>query len=103
MKKFAVIVSAICMLAAPLLGIAANPEQDLKDFRKYYTERFPDTPLQDFTNGVYAVDKASREQWEAFEEFPLTKSMWIKAKSCSIQHLKMAKALQAAFRQLPRV
>jgi len=70
MKKFAVIVSAICMLAAPLLGIAANPDQDLKDFRKYYTERFPATPLQDFTNGVYSVDKASREQWEAFEEFP---------------------------------
>lgn len=70
MKKIAVIVSAICMLTAPLLGTAANPEQDLKDFRAYFTERFPDVPLQDFTNGVYSVDKASRDQWEAFEDFP---------------------------------
>ena len=26
--------------------------------------------LQDFTNGVYSIDKPSREQWEAFEDFP---------------------------------
>jgi len=70
MKKIAVIVSAICMLAAPFASFAANPAQDLKDFKGYFTDRFPDVPLQDFTNGVYAVDKASREQWEAFEEFP---------------------------------
>jgi len=70
MNKFAVIVSAICVLLAPTAGMAANPDQDLKDFKKYFTDRFPDTPLQDFTNGVYSVDKASREQWEAFEEFP---------------------------------
>ncbi|VAW72454.1 Sulfur oxidation protein SoxA [hydrothermal vent metagenome] len=70
MKKVAVILSALCMLAAPLAGFATNPDQDLKDFRKYFTDKFPDVPLQDFTNGVYAVDKPSREQWEAFEEFP---------------------------------
>jgi len=69
MKKVAVILSALCMLAAPLAGFATNPDQDLKDFRKYFTDKFPDVPLQDFTNGVYAVDKPSREQWEAFEEF----------------------------------
>jgi len=70
MKKLAVIASALCMLAAPLLGVAASPEQDLKDFRSYFTKRFPATPLQDFANGVYAVDKSLRDQWEAFEEFP---------------------------------
>jgi sulfur-oxidizing protein SoxA len=69
MKKLAVISSMLCLLAAPLMA-AASPQQDLKDFRKYFTERFPDVSLQDFTNGVYSVDKASREQWEAFEEFP---------------------------------
>ena len=70
MKKLAVIVSALCMLAASFLSVAASPEQDLKDFRSYFTKRFPATPLQDFSNGVYAVDKSLREQWEAFEEFP---------------------------------
>jgi len=70
MKKVAVIVSALCMLIAPLAGIAANPDQDLKDFRSHFTQKFPSVPLQDFTNGVYSVDKPSREQWEAFEDFP---------------------------------
>ncbi|HED35370.1 MAG TPA: sulfur oxidation c-type cytochrome SoxA [Gammaproteobacteria bacterium] len=70
MKKVAVIVSALCMLIAPIAGFTANPDQDLKDFRKYFTDKFPDVPLQDFTNGVYSVDKPSREQWEAFEDFP---------------------------------
>ena len=70
MKKIAVTVSMLCMLAAPMLGIAANPAKDLKDFRSHYTKMFPDTPMNDFVNGVYSVDKASREQWEAFEEFP---------------------------------
>ena len=70
MKKIAVITTAICMLIAPFMSIAANPAQDLKDFRKYFTEKYPDTPLQDFTNGVYSIDKNSRVQWEAFEDFP---------------------------------
>lgn len=70
MNKIAVIVSAICMLLTPLAGMAANPEQDLKEFRKFFTDRFPETPLHDFINGVYSVDKDSRDQWEAFEEFP---------------------------------
>ncbi|MCW9013227.1 MAG: sulfur oxidation c-type cytochrome SoxA [Gammaproteobacteria bacterium] len=70
MKKIAVIASAFCMLLTPLVSSAANPAQDLKDFRKHYTEMFPEIPLHDFVNGVYSVDKDSREQWEAFEEFP---------------------------------
>ena len=69
MKKLTVITSMLCLLATPLM-VSASPQQDLKDFRNHYTQRFPDTPLQDFANGVYSIDKASREQWEAFEEFP---------------------------------
>ncbi|MCW8956404.1 MAG: sulfur oxidation c-type cytochrome SoxA [Gammaproteobacteria bacterium] len=70
MKRLVGIASALVMLAAPMLSMAASPSQDLKDFRKFYTDRFPDTPLHDFVNGVYSIDAASREQWEAFEDFP---------------------------------
>lgn len=70
MKRLVGIASALVMLAAPMLSMAASPSQDLKDFRNFYTDRFPDTPLQEFTNGVYSIDKASREQWVAFEDFP---------------------------------
>ena len=70
MKKLAIITTVLSLLCAPILGFAANPAQDLKDFRNYFTEKFPNTPLHDFVNGVYSVDKSSRGQWESFEEFP---------------------------------
>ena len=69
MNKLANVLAAACLVAAPFAAQAA-PDQDLKEFREYYFNRFPDTPKDDFINGVYSIDPASREQWEAFEEFP---------------------------------
>ena len=65
----------IAAIAAALLTtspatLAANPESDLHAFRAYFKERFPDTPFNDYVNGIYSIDAASREQWEAIEEFP---------------------------------
>ena len=58
---------------ATLLAITcvanATPQQDLKEFQSFYLDRFPDTPFEDFVNGVYSIDPASREQWEDIEEF----------------------------------
>ncbi|MEE9343553.1 MAG: sulfur oxidation c-type cytochrome SoxA, partial [Gammaproteobacteria bacterium] len=48
----------------------ASPQGDLEAFRSHFTKRFPAVPFQDFSNGVYSVDSASREQWESIEEFP---------------------------------
>ncbi len=69
MKKIATALSALLVLATPLAA-QATPDDDLKAFRSYFTEKFPNVPMSDFVNGVYAIDEASREQWEAFEEFP---------------------------------
>jgi sulfur-oxidizing protein SoxA len=69
MKKLLLITAAISALSAPLVS-QASPEGDLKAFRGYFMERFPNVPLEEFANGVYAIDAASREQWEAIEEFP---------------------------------
>ncbi|BAZ93548.1 SoxAX cytochrome complex subunit A [Thiohalobacter sp. COW1] len=49
---------------------SATPQEDLKEFRTYFEKRFPDVPMNDYVNGVYALDEASREQWEAIEDFP---------------------------------
>ena len=70
MKKIAVIMSALCVLLSPAISMATNPEQDLKEFRKDFADRFPDTKFADFNNGVYSIDKESRAQWESMEEFP---------------------------------
>ncbi len=61
---------AIALLVALPLSAMPTPEQDLKAFQDYYSKRFPDTPFDDFINGVYSIDPASREQWEEIEEFP---------------------------------
>ena len=60
----------LALLLALPLGLKATPEQDLADFRDYYEKRFPQTPFDDFVNGVYSIDAPSREQWEEIEEFP---------------------------------
>jgi len=49
---------------------ATTPEEDLAAFRNYFKNRFPDVPMEEYTNGVYAVDPIGRENWEAIEEFP---------------------------------
>jgi sulfur-oxidizing protein SoxA len=47
-----------------------DPEADRIALQEYMKNRFPDTPMNEYINGIYAVDAASREQWEEIEEFP---------------------------------
>ncbi len=70
MKKLLTLIATLGMISAASVAVQAGPQQDLKEFRAYYKERFPDVPFNDFVNGVYAIDQASREQWESIEEFP---------------------------------
>ena len=69
MKKILTSVSIALLLALPL-STMATPQQDLKEFQDYYQKRFPATPFDDFINGVYSIDAASRAQWEDIEDFP---------------------------------
>ena len=62
--------SGLVLLLALPFGAGATPEQDLAEFRAHFAERFPNTPFEDFINGVYSIDPVSREQWEEIEEFP---------------------------------
>jgi sulfur-oxidizing protein SoxA len=68
MKALLTFGMALALLAGG--AVQAGPQEDLKEFRNYFAKRFPNTPFEDFANGVYSIDKASREQWEAIEEFP---------------------------------
>ena len=69
MKIIATILSAAFLFATPIAS-QASPDDDLKSFSSYFYKKFPNTPKNDFINGVYSIDKASRAQWEEFEEFP---------------------------------
>jgi sulfur-oxidizing protein SoxA len=57
-----------CALASPFA--AATPEEDRELFQNYFKARFPNVPMDDFKNGVYAIDPVGRANWEAIEEFP---------------------------------
>ena len=69
MKNIIVVMTAV-LTALSGISILASPESDRAAFEKYFTQKFPDTPLSDFVNGVYSIDPPSREQWEEIEEFP---------------------------------
>lgn len=69
MKILRVVTALITVICLPLVS-QASPQSDLEAFQSYFMERFPDVPFQDFANGVYAIDKDSRAQWESIEEFP---------------------------------
>lgn len=70
MRKFA-LTALLAVLAAGLpVAAQATPEQDLKEFREYFMKRFPGVPLDEYKNGVYAINADARSSWEAIEEFP---------------------------------
>ena len=48
----------------------ASPQSDAESFKNYFTKKFPKVAVAEYANGVYAVDPAGRESWEAIEEFP---------------------------------
>ncbi len=69
MKKiFVVSIAAIIVFGT--MTLSASPESDRAAFENYFTKKFPETPVDDFVNGIYSIDKASREQWVSIEEFP---------------------------------
>jgi sulfur-oxidizing protein SoxA len=70
MKKFLTVIMVLGMLGSITTPVLATPQEDLKQFREYFAKRFPKTPFNDYINGVYSIDAASREQWEEIEEFP---------------------------------
>jgi sulfur-oxidizing protein SoxA len=48
----------------------AGPEDDRIAFQAYFQARFPDVPLADYINGIYALDENARQQWIEIEDFP---------------------------------
>lgn len=69
MANVRLILLLVCVsFAVPVL--ASSPEDDRLALLHYYQNRFPDIPVQEFANGLYAFDEAAREQWLEMEDFP---------------------------------
>lgn len=75
MKFRTITLAAVCAVCASVAvadkkANETSPADDIKVYRDYFQKRFPGVPLNEFGNGVYAIDKVSRDSWEAIEEFP---------------------------------
>lgn len=71
MKKMLSSLAATGLLCAiAVTAEASTPQEDLELYRSYYIKRFPGVDINDFANGVYAIDEVAKSSWEAIEEFP---------------------------------
>ncbi len=75
MKLTKLAVAALCAFTATAAladkkAIDTSPAEDLKAYQDFFYKRFPGVPLEEYANGVYAIDKVARDSWEAIEEFP---------------------------------
>ncbi len=62
---------AVMGIIGAVSGLAfADPESDKTKYQDYFKNKFSNTEFQDFANGVYSIDPASRAQWVEIEEFP---------------------------------
>ncbi|OQX30557.1 MAG: sulfur oxidation c-type cytochrome SoxA [Candidatus Sedimenticola endophacoides] len=70
MKKILLTCAALILTAGFGTATASTPEEDKAAWDRFYQQRFPNVPEEDYNNGVYTIDKVGRENWEAIEEFP---------------------------------
>ena len=85
MKKILLLLIALGVAAGITPAATADPADDLKQFQDFFKKKFPTVPLDEFSNGLYALPGQDeyREQWTTFNEFPpyelglsLGKKMW---------------------------
>ena len=69
MKKIITAATALLIGFAPMMA-DASPRGDLKKFRAYFLKMNPGVKMQDYANGIYALDENRRAEWENIEEFP---------------------------------
>jgi sulfur-oxidizing protein SoxA len=71
LKKITTIAAGLGLCLGSAVTVNAGVvEDDVERFQHFYTKTFPNTPKDDFVNGVYSIDSVGRENWEAIEEFP---------------------------------
>jgi L-cysteine S-thiosulfotransferase len=70
MRIFALTATLVALVAGLPTAAQATPAEDLQSFREYFMKRFPGVPLNEYKNGVYAINADARSSWEAIEEFP---------------------------------
>lgn len=64
---------AICLILVSVCIpnlVIADPARDRLETQQFFKRLFPQLQLQDYAEGVYAIDPIARDSWLAIEEFP---------------------------------
>jgi len=69
LKRTLCVLAASVLASASLLGAAA-PEDDRDQLVKFFSERFPGVPLDDYVYGALIANPGGRAQYEQIMEFP---------------------------------
>ena len=70
MRKLLILLTVLGVAGSTTLTAQADPQSDLKEFQGFFKKKFSDVPFDDYSNGVYALDKGARGEWEGLMEFP---------------------------------
>ncbi|HEY5719729.1 MAG TPA: sulfur oxidation c-type cytochrome SoxA [Gammaproteobacteria bacterium] len=70
MKKLLITAAAAMLLGGLGVAVQAGPQEDLKEYRAFFTKKFPNVKMADFADGAYAIDEQLRANWLQIEEFP---------------------------------
>lgn len=76
MKKPIIALALLGLITGATQLAHADPAADLKVFQRYFRDKFPAVPFDDFSNGVYALPAAKdlRKSWEQTMESPAYKA-----------------------------
>ena len=70
MSKSVAILALIVVALLMQQNALADPEEDRLAFVAFFKARFPDIPIADHADGIYAIDEDARDQWMDIEVFP---------------------------------
>ena len=90
----------IAILFMPSIFAVASPEKDYDEFVSYFENRFPDTPFEDYKNGVYSMTNLQESNGKLWKNFHHMNSMLIEAKNYLTDLLKTVILMGHALRTL---
>ena len=100
MKKILTLLLSTGLVATATQAVS-SPQEDLAHLRKYMEQRFPGVPLDEFANGINAIDADHRMQWEAMEEFPPYEEFVDKGRELWEKPFKNGKSFASCFGKDP--
>jgi hypothetical protein len=100
MKKIIIAATALLIGLTPILA-GASPSGDLKKFRAYFKKMNPGITMQNYANGIYALDENRRAEWENILHMKMA-SMQVLNSSKNMVLLNVSKMVVKAFAKTTR-